>query len=148
MKKVSVFLGFIVVIVLCFSLTSCQEDVPMVYPTDAPTLEGVSVEYISADLEAETPTIKVKWINNSEFSINFGRSATIQKEIDGNWESLGALSSQQGMQKVEAGQTIEIDYKITCQGVSSPGKFKIEAIFNVMDEASLEAYPASVEFEL
>ncbi len=143
MKKQICIIGILIITTLFMFATGCEKS-PEVFPTDPPPLSGVYLEYISHGEEAVT----VKWVNNSDKDINFGRSGQLLKENNGNWEYVGGLSQNKGIMILEAGQSIELNYAYYECDTKATGKYRVSAVFNYADGETPSSDPITVDFEV
>lgn len=137
----------IIAIVLCFMVTGCDKEAGD-NTGDIQPLEGVSIEFVSADLKVENPYIKLKWTNSSKYAISLGNSGQFYKDNNGTWELIGPAINNLKVNNLKVGQSFEIDYMLGNMEITVPGKYKVATTFKVLDQKSVNTNTMEIEFEL
>ncbi len=146
-RKSGIVCLILIAAIFCLVIAGCGEKEPEVYATEPPMTEGISLELVSAYLDTDVPYAKIKWTNESDKTISFSNNGQFYKDNNGTWESIGAPSNEFGLNTLEAGQTMELDYLLSDVELTVPGKYKFDVVYTVHgDDVSVDYL--TYEFEL
>lgn len=135
---------------VCF-LTNPENDIPNVELTRrASSLDGFSLELASLDQSASSPSLTVRFNNNTDADVIFDSEFDIYRLEDDTWIDCRADTRRENSasaQKIRSGDKNEYTFALGSHIMSNPGKYKLEAQFSLENRPNTRYY-GLIEFKL